>query len=140
MSHDQLSDYRKIVEKLLSNDPFSNWMEIEIINVKEGFCKIRCIIREEMINGFNVAHGGIIYSLADTALAFSAATGGAVALALDNSISYTKKAKLGDTLTASSEAINITRRTGLYNVKVTNQSSEVIAVMKGTVYRTSDIL
>lgn len=140
MSHDQLSDYRKIVEKLLSNDPFSKWMEIEIINVKEGFCKIRCIIREEMINGFNVAHGGIIYSLADTALAFSAATGGAVALALDNSISYTKKAKLGDTLTASSEAINITRRTGLYNVKVTNQSSEVIAVMKGTVYRTSDIL
>lgn len=140
MSHDQLSDYRKIVEKLLSNDPFSNWMEIEIINVKEGFCKIRCIIREEMINGFNVAHGGIIYSLADTALAFSAATGGAVALALDNSISYTKKAKLGNTLTASSEAINITRRTGLYNVKVTNQSSEVIAVMKGTVYRTSDIL
>lgn len=140
MSHDQLSDYRKIVEKLLSNDPFSNWMEIEIINVKEGFCKIRCIIREEMINGFNVAHGGIIYSLADTALAFSAATGGAVALALDNSISYTKKAKLGDTLTASSEAINITRRTGLYNVKITNQSSEVIAVMKGTVYRTSDIL
>lgn len=132
--------YRELVEKLLRQDPFSNWMGIEIIEVNEGFCNIRCRIREDMINGFGVAHGGIIYSLADTALAFSAATGGRIALALDNSISYTKKARLGDTLSACSEAINVTHRTAVFDIRVINQSSDIIATMKGTVYRTKDAL
>jgi len=140
MSYDQTPDYRDMVEKLLSRDPFSNWMGIEIIDVKEGYCMVHCRIREEMINGFGVAHGGIIYSLADSALAFSAATTGRVALALDNSISYTKKVKSGDTLTARSKAENITNRTGLFIIKVTNQTSDTIALMKGTVYRTADTL
>lgn len=140
MNHNQKSDYRSIVEKLLSEDPFSNWMGVEIIGVKDGCCTVQCSVREDMINGFGVAHGGIVYSLADTALAFSAATGGRVALALNNSISYTKKAHLGDTLTACSEAVNITHRTGLFDIKVTNQTSDIIAFMKGTVYRTEDAL
>lgn len=140
MDNDHSPAYRDIVDKLLGQDPFSNWMGIEIVEVNEGFCNIRCRIREDMINGFGVVHGGIIYSLADTALAFSAATGGRVALALDNSISYTKKALLGDTLTARSEAVNVTYRTGLYDIKVINQTSDIIAVMKGTVYRTKDDL
>jgi acyl-CoA thioesterase len=93
-----------------------------------------------MLNGFDVVHGGIIFSLADTALAFSAATAGRVALALDNSISFTKKAHIGDTLTAHSKALNLTFKTGLFDVKVTNQSNELIASMKGTVYRTKDEL
>lgn len=140
MNHDLSPDYENIVEKILMQDPFSNWMGIEIIEVKEGFCKIRCRIRKDMINGFGVTHGGIIYSIADSALAFSASTGGRVALALDNSISYTKKAQLGDTLTACSNSINITHRTGLFDIKVTNQASDIIAAMKGTVYRTDDTL
>lgn len=140
MNNSPAPDYRSIVDKLLKQDPFSNWMGIEIIEVKEGFCNIRCRIREDMINGFGVTHGGIIYSLADTALAFSAATGGRVALALDNSISYTKKAQLGDTLTACSEVLNTTNRTGLFDIKVINQASDIIAVMKGTVYKTDDML
>lgn len=140
MNHDQSSDYRSTVEKLHRQDPFSNWLGIEILEIKEGFCIIRCRIREEMINGFGVVHGGIIYSLADTALAFSAATGGRVALALNNSISYTKKARLGDTLIARSEAVNTTNRTGLFDVRVTNETSDIIAVMKGTVYRTDETL
>ncbi|WP_340106473.1 PaaI family thioesterase [Rhodohalobacter sp. 8-1] len=140
MNNTHSTQYKDIVDKLLSQDPFSNWMKIEIIEVYEGFCTARCRVREDMINGFGVTHGGIIYSLADSALAFSAATGGRVALALNNSISYTKKARLGDTLTARSEAINMTHRTGLFDIKVTNQASDIIAVMKGTVYRTKDVL
>ena len=140
MSHNRISDYRHIVGKLISRDPFSRWMGIEIIEVKEGLCKIRCSIGKEMINGFEVAHGGIIYSLADTALAFSAITDGRVALSLDNSTSYAKKARLGDTITACSKAVNITYRTGLFDIKITNQTSDIIAIMKGTVYRSEDRL
>lgn len=128
----------KIVKDLLKNDPFSQWMAIEVVEAEHGICTVKCEITGIMLNGFKVVHGGIIFSLADTALAFSAATAGRVALALDNSISYTKKAILGDTLSARSEVINLTYRTGLFDIKVTNQSSDVIAVMKGTVYRTKD--
>jgi acyl-CoA thioesterase len=130
----------KIVKNLLKNDPFSQWMGIEVVEADHGICTVKCEVTELMLNGFKVVHGGIIFSLADTALAFSAATAGRVALALDNSISYTKKAVLGDTLTARSEAVNLTYRTGLFDIKVMNQSSDIIAVMKGTVYRTKDAL
>jgi acyl-CoA thioesterase len=128
----------QIVEDLLKKDPFSQWMGIKIISANEGDCKVQCTITESMLNGFEVVHGGIIFSLADTALAFSAATAGRVALALDNSISFTKKAHAGDTLTAHSKALNLTFRTGLFDVKVTNQSDDLIASMKGTIYRTKD--
>jgi acyl-CoA thioesterase len=128
----------QIVEDLLQKDPFSQWMGIKIISADEGYCKVQCTITKTMLNGFNVVHGGIIFSLADTALAFSAATAGRVALALDNSISFTKKAHFGDTLTAHSKALNMTFRTGLFDVKITNQSDELIASMKGTVYRTKE--
>jgi len=115
-------------------------MDIQIIEAGLGRCTVQSTVSKQMLNGFNVVHGGIIFSLADTALAFSAATTGRVSLALDNSISYTKKAHIGDTLTAHSKAINLTYRTGLFDVKVLNQSSEIIAVMKGTVYRTKETL
>ena len=133
-------DPHQIVQNLLEKDPFSRWMGIQVLDVRHGSCALQCTISKPMLNGFDVVHGGIIFSLADTALAFSAATAGRVALALDNSISYTKKARLGDTLTARSEAVNLTHRTGLFIIKVTNQASEIIAVMKGTVYRTDDRL
>ena len=128
----------QIVEDLLQKDPFSQWMGLKIISADEGDCKVQCKITETMLNGFDVVHGGIIFSLADSALAFSAATAGRVSLALDNSISFTKKAHIGDTLTAHSKALNLTFRTGLFDVKITNQSDELIASMKGTVYRTKE--
>ena len=127
-----------IVNDLLANDPFSQWIGLKVIKAKKGFCSIECTVNAEMLNGYDVAHGGIIFSVADTALAFSAATFGRTALALDNSISFTRKAKLGDVLTAEAEAINMTTRTGLFNVKAVNQRAETVSVMKGTVYRPGD--
>ena len=126
----------EIVRRLLENDPFSLWMGISIEEVRLGFCKISCSIRPEMLNGFGVTHGGILFSLADSALAFSAATYGSVAVAIDNSISFTRPGHNGEQLTAQSEARNITRKTGLFNVQIVNQKDELIALFKGTVYRT----
>lgn len=131
-------DPSKIVRHLLKNDPFSQWMGVEILEVKEGFCKIGCSVRVEMLNGFDVTHGGILFSLADTALAFSAATYGRVALALDNSISFTKTSSAGNELNATSKCINLTHKTGVFECRITNSSDELLAVMKATVYRTSE--
>lgn len=140
MKNDPTPDYRGIVDRLLSEDPFSNWMGIEIIEANKGFCKVRCRIREEMANGFGVTHGGIVFSLADTALAFSASTLGRVALAIDNSMSFANKSVAGDILTATSTSLNITQKTGLFEIRVGNQKKSLIAMMKGTVYRTSQSL
>ncbi|MEX0661055.1 MAG: hotdog fold thioesterase [Balneolaceae bacterium] len=131
-------DPSKIVHHLLKNDPFSQWMGIEIVDVKEGFCKVSCSVRNEMLNGFNVTHGGILFSLADTALAFSAATYGRVALALDNSISFTKTSSVGNQLIATSKCINLTHKTGVFECRITNSSDKLLAIMIATVYRTSE--
>ena len=138
MAEETKNDTSKIIQTLLENDSFSQWMNIKILDAKPGFCKIECKITKEMTNGFGVTHGGILFSLADSALAFSAATLGRVALALDNSISFTHKSFSGDVLTATSNAINTTHKTGVFDVKIQNQDGKMVAVMKGTVYRTGE--
>ncbi len=127
-----------IVSHLLSNDLFSQWMNIEIIETREGFCKISCPVKKEMTNGFQVTHGGIIFSLADSALAFAASTYGRVSLAIDHSITFTKKSVTGDSLIAAAECIHLTHKIGNLDVTITNKKDDLIAVMKGTVYRTGE--
>ncbi len=129
---------KRIVAQMMRNDAFSRWMGIEVVKVGEGYCKISCPVREEMLNGFNVTHGGIVFSLADSALAFSAATYGRVSLAVDNSISFTQKTVPGDRLTAESSCIKLSHKTGLFEVRIKNDAGELIAIMKATVYRTGE--
>ncbi len=128
----------KIVAHMMENDAFSRWMGIQLLDVREGYCKISCKVTEEMLNGFYVTHGGIVFSLADSALAFSAATYGRVSLAIENSISFTKKSSSGNTLIAASSCINLSHKTGLFEVKVTDENEELLALMKATVYRKSE--
>lgn len=128
----------KIVSHLLRNDPFSQWMGIKILEAKEGFCKIQCPVKKEMLNGFAVTHGGIVFALADTALAFASATYGRVSLAIDNSISFTKKSEPGDLLTATAESIQLSNKIGHFDICVHNSNNELVASMKGTVYRTHE--
>lgn len=128
----------KIVAHMMEKDEFSRWMNVEVLEVDEGFCKVTCPIKNEMLNGFSVTHGGIVFSLADSALAFSAATYGRVSLAIENSISFTKKTVSGDKITAESHCLNLTHKTGLFEVKIHDQDKNLVALMKATVYRTSD--
>jgi len=127
---------KKVVGKMISGDEFSKWLGIEVIEISKGFCKIQMKIRDEMTNGFKIAHGGISYSLADSCLAFSANSDGIQSLSLETSISYTKKVQSGDILTATSKEINKSSKTALYYITITNQEMEEIAHFKGTVYRT----
>lgn len=135
MTESSSSNPLMIAKHLLSHDPFSMWMGLDIIEAELGYCKVECAIRKEMVNGFGVTHGGIIFSLADTALAFSAATYGRIALAIDNSISFMKKSNPGQKLTASSRVVYLSNKTAVFDVNVRNENLELISKMKGTVYR-----
>ena len=127
---------KKVVDKMISGDAFSQWLGIEILEITEGFCKLKMTIRDEMTNSFNIAHGGIAYSLADSCLAFSANANGIQAVSIETSISHTKKVASGDTLIATSKEMNKSSKTTLYYITITNQDNLEVAHFKGTVYRT----
>jgi len=127
---------KKVVDKMMSGDAFSQWLGIEVLEISEGYCKLKMTVREEMINGFKIAHGGIAYSLADSCLAFAANSDGVQSVSVETSISHTKKVLSGDTLTATAKEVNKSSKTALYNISITNQNNIEIAHFKGTVYRT----
>lgn len=124
-----------IRNKMLANDAFSIWLGIEVLEIKLNYCRLRMTVRKEMTNGFGIAHGGITYSLADSALAFASNSGGEQSVSIETSISHTKKVSVGDELTAEAVLLTGSSKTGIYDVKVTNQKSEIVALFKGTVYR-----
>ena len=127
---------KKVVDKMMSGDAFSQWLGIEVLEISEGFCKLKMTVRDEMTNGFKIAHGGIAYSLADSCLAFAANSDGVQSVSVETSISHTKKAVSGDMLTATAKEIRKSEKTGFYHITITNQNNIEIAHFKGTVYRT----
>ena len=127
---------KNVVEKMMSGDAFSQWLGIEVLEITTSFCKLQLKVREEMTNGFDIAHGGIAYSLADSCLAFAANSDGIQAVSIETSISHTKKVVSGDILTATSNEINKSSKTALYYITITNQNKLEIAHFKGTVFRT----
>lgn len=129
---------KKVVEKMMANDAFSQWLGIEVMDIKPGYAKLEMRVRDKMVNGFNVSHGGIAFSLADSALAFASNSYGRIAVAMENNISFMKKVVSGDTLTAETEELSIGRSIGVYNISVTNQDNKQVALFRGTVFRTQD--
>ena len=128
---------KKVVDKMINEDAFSQWLGIKVLEISDGFCKLQIQVRDEMTNGFSIAHGGISYSLADSCLAFASNSYGIQSFSLETSISHTKKVESGDILIATSKEINKTNRTALYYITITNQNKEEIAHFKGKVYRTN---
>jgi acyl-CoA thioesterase len=126
-----------VVRHMMQNDLFSQWLGITVIEVKEGYSKIKMTVRQEMMNGLGVVHGGIAFSLADSAFAFACNGRNNLSLALDTSINFIKPVHPGDELTAETKEIHNGKGTGLYHVTITNQHDHVVAVFKGTCYRTA---
>jgi acyl-CoA thioesterase len=124
-----------IVEKMMANDAMSRWLGIDIISITPGNVILSLTVRSEMVNGFGIAHGGITYALSDTCLAFSANAHGRQAVSVETSISHLKPVKIGDVLTTVVEEISLTKRFGIYQIKIVNQLNEPVAVFKGTMYR-----
>jgi acyl-CoA thioesterase len=131
---------RNVADSMMKQDYFSQWMGIQMLDVKEGYSKIQLTVRKEMLNGFAIAHGGINFALADSAFAFACNSDGKITVALDASISFPKPGKEGDTLTAEAKQIAKTNRTGLYLIEVKNQHNELVALFKGTCYKTEKVI
>ncbi|WP_422359281.1 hydroxyphenylacetyl-CoA thioesterase PaaI [Reichenbachiella sp.] len=126
---------KSIVDQMFANDNFSQWLGITVEKVEQGFARIGMIVKSDMLNGFGIAHGGITYSLADSAFAFASNSQGKHAVSIETSISHTKAVKEGDKLTATAKEDNLANRLGIYSITVTNQENEVVALFKGTVFR-----
>jgi len=129
----------KVVEKMLETDYFSQWLNVTVLEIKDGYSKIQMTVRREMLNGFGIAHGGIAFSLADSAFAYACNSDGRPTLALDASISFPKASKEGDVLTAEGKKLNKTNRTGLYIIEIRNQREELVALFKGTCYTPGEL-
>lgn len=127
----------KVVDRMFNNDPFSQWLGIERIEDAAGRSVLQMTVRPEMLNGFDILHGGITYSLADSALAFASNSHGRMAVSIETSISHVESCVVGDVLTAVAEEVNCRNTIGIYQVTVTNQNNKNVALFKGTVYRTS---
>jgi acyl-CoA thioesterase len=126
----------RVVHGMLARDAFSEWLGIEAIEIAPRRSTVRMTVRPEMVNGFGVSHGGIVYSLADSALAFACNTDGRVTVAIENSISYPQPVAVGDILTAVAEEDSATSKLGFYRVMIRNQRDVVVSTFRGTVYKT----
>ena len=129
----------EIVEKMMSKDAFSKWLGIEIVVIEEGYAKLKLTVRDEMLNGFGIAHGGITYSLADSALAFAGNSHGQRAVSTNTNITHFVEVKAGDVLTATTVEHNKGERLAHYQVNITNQNDENVATLSGSVYRTTKL-
>lgn len=131
---DQLAE--SVVAHMMEKDLFSQWLGIEIIEIKEGYSKIKMTVRPEMINGFGIVHGGIAFSLADSAFAFACNNRNTLSVALDTSINFIKPVHPGDELTAEAKELHNGKSTGLYHISISNQKNHEVALFKGLCYRT----
>lgn len=126
-----------VVNHMMKHDLFSQWLGIEVLEIKEGYSKIKMTIRAEMINGLGIIHGGVSFSMADSAFAFACNNRNVLSVALDTSINFLKPVHVNDVLTAEAKELHNGKSTGLYHINITNQHGHNVAVFKGTCYRTS---
>ena len=129
-----------VVTQMMKDDLFSQWLGIQIIEIKEGYSKIKMKVRSEMINGLHIVHGGIAFSLADSSFAFACNNRNNLSVALDTSINFLKPVHVGDELTAEAKEIHNGKSTGLYQITITNQRNHTVALFKGTCFRTNKTL
>ncbi|MEP7110921.1 MAG: hydroxyphenylacetyl-CoA thioesterase PaaI [Ferruginibacter sp.] len=136
MDKDKDSLAGKVVDHIMQQDLFSQWLGISIIEITEGYSKIQMTVRTEMINGLGIVHGGIAFSLGDSCFAFACNNRNILSVALDTSINFIKPIYPGDILTAEAKEIHNGKSTGLYHITISNQKGHIVALFKGTCFRT----
>ncbi len=138
MNNNELA--QAVVDKMMRDDLFSQWLGITVLEVREGYSKITLTVRPEMINGFGIVHGGVAFSMADSCFAFACNNRNVLSVALDTSINFTKPVHVGDILTAEAKELHNGKSTGLYHITITNQNNHIVALFKGTCFRTNKTL
>jgi len=129
----------RIVDAMMENDHFSQWLGVIRLEEREGYCRLQMVVRPEMCNGFGIAHGGITYSLADSALAFASNSMGRHAVSIETSISHIRPLQAGDGIIAMAKEISAGNKISIYEVRIEKeQDGELVALFKGTVYRKAE--
>lgn len=123
--------YKERMEK----DALAKHLGIGLLEMKAGYAKTTMEVKPELLNGVGLTHGGAIFTLADFAFAAASNAHGPVAVALNVNINFLKATTEGAILTAIAKEENLTRKTGLYRLEVTDDSGQLIALAEGLVYR-----
>ncbi len=134
---EQIITPEEVLKIMLKKDRFTEWLGLQIIEIRLGYCKLKYRITEDMMNGFDSVHGGILFAAADSAFAFSCNSHGHLTVALDASVHFTKPAKVGELLQVEAIEVFLGNKIGIYDVRTTNEKDELVALFKGTAYRTS---
>jgi acyl-CoA thioesterase len=127
---------KRALAVMLEHDHFTRWLGIIIDVHKEGYCSLHFSVRKDMLNGFGIVHGGVLFSAADSAFAFACNSYGVLSVALDASITFVKAAVEGDLIYVEAKELHNGRKTGLYDIVLTNQEHALVAAFRGTAYRT----
>jgi acyl-CoA thioesterase len=128
---------QQVLDIMLASDHFTRWLGLQVDEVGAGYCRLHYTVKGEMLNGFANIHGGILFSAADSAFAFACNSHGRITVALDVSITFTRPAKAGELLTVEAKELHLGNKTSVYDVRTTNEKGEIVALFKGTAYRTS---
>ncbi len=130
---------KEIYDHMFSRDGLSSWLGIEHVESSEQYCKIKMVVRKEMLNGFGITHGGILFSLADSALAFACNTDNNLTVSINGTIHYQSQTTIGDVLFAEAKLESQGNKISLYRIKVYTET-QICAIMQGTVYHTTQSL
>lgn len=120
---------------MFERDRASHGLGMEILDVRAGFARIAFTVREDMLNGHDLCHGGFLFALADTAFAYACNSRNAANVALQCSISFAASARLGERLTATAQERALGGRTGTYDGEVLRADGSLVALFRGTSYR-----
>jgi acyl-CoA thioesterase len=126
----------EVLKVMLKNDRFTAWLGLVIDEIGLGYCKLHFRVTDTMLNGFDMIHGGVLFSASDSAFAFACNSHGILTVALEVSISFTRPARAGDLLIVEAQEANLGNRISIYDIRTTNEEGELVALFKGTAYRT----
>lgn len=128
---------KEVLDSMISRDLFTRWLGLQVDDIKPGYCRLHFTVRENMLNGFLNVHGGVLFSASDSAFAFACNSHGRITVALDVSITFTRPVQIGELLTVEAQELYLGDKTGLYEIRTTNEKDELVCLFKGTAYRTS---
>ena len=123
---------------MLAEDAASRGLGMKVETMGPGYSRMTMAVRPDMLNGFKICHGGFITTLADSAFAFACNSYNELTLAAGIVVDFVAPAREGDVLTAEAREATLAGRTGVYDVKVTNQRGETIALLRGRSHRLKD--
>lgn len=129
----------KVVARMMENDNYSQWLGISVKSIDTGTCTLEMTVTKDMLNGFSIAHGGIAFSFADSALAFASNSHNRKSLVINTSAAFTGAVKEGDRLTAFAEELNLSNRLGVYQVTVSKEDGSRVLLFTGTVFRKDEL-